>query len=420
MATPVFTVSMYVPYYRIPLGSVGRNRQNDSHKIVSLQLELSANQTSMDTFRFLSSHQGSPSTGSDLFNIAIAVIFAREVLEGSVIYGNYRTVILKNQEWDAETKNKALQAVNRSTLFAVTLGLIVVTAVAVPLGILSRNLKGESEGLIEGASKLVASFCIVQMSVKIPLWLGIYWKVSIFPWKNKGKTFDEEIEVLSLKEIWFNVVWNIWREVAECGVFLIPFFLGTGAKAIPISAVVGIAISLCLGVGIYIANHRLKDRSWLAVFMAGLTLFLSVGMFVGGCDEFQEVFGDTKTVYSIERQGWSDSSFPMVILVPFGYSSHRTVLQFLAFWLFLVFGLGLHFLKWRNTQIAKVLHAAQKAAAPKELPMKDLESQHEDDIDVSSQSLEKELSGKDTLCEETLEKGRMNLIDNNDDAVVKE
>jgi high-affinity iron transporter len=87
---------------------------------------------------------------------------------------------------------------------------------------------------------------------------------------------------LSLKSIRFNVAWNIWREVAEIGVFLIPFFLGEGAKAIPLSGIAGIVVGALLGGLIYITNKRCENKFWLAAFMAILLLFLSTGLFVGG------------------------------------------------------------------------------------------------------------------------------------------
>ena len=309
--------------------------------------------------RLLQGSSSTPSSSNDLFNVAISVIFAREMLEGCIIILNYRSTISKNEEWDAETKANALRTVTRSTVIAVSLAVLVVVVVAVALGVASKRLDDSAVLFIEGVSKVVASVCIAQLSLKIPVWLGIYWKVSVFPWKNKDKKFDDEVEVLSFNEIRFNVIWNIWREVAECGFFLIPFFLGTGAKAIPLSALAGIAISSALGFGIYIANHRLENRVWLAVFMAGLTLFLSVGLFSGGFHEFEEIWGETTQVYSIKNPGWSDNSFPMVILEPFGYTSTRTVLQITTFWLFLSLGLMLHVLKWRNTQTAKSNYVCQ-------------------------------------------------------------
>jgi len=311
---------------------------------------------------------GHDEDGSGLFNVAIATIFAREFLEGAIIIGQYRTVILRNDEWDEETKSRGLATVTRSASFASALAILIVLAVAIPLGVLSKELDDTVVMIIEGVSKVVASICIVQLSVKIPVWLGLYGKVSIFPCKNKpkmdgeGNAIEEAVNTLSFQELRFNVAWNIWREVAECGVFLIPFFLGTGAEAIPISALVGIAIALVLGIGIYFANHKLTDKRILAFFMAALTLFLAVGLFVGGCHEFEEVWGETDKVWVAENPFWSHKQFPMVILKPFGYSSSRTVLQITTFWLFLGLGCAYHFAKWHATQQVRAMSAAANAA----------------------------------------------------------
>ena len=303
----------------------------------------------------------SDSESSLLFNVAIATIFAREFLEGAIIIGQYRTVIHRNDEWDQETKTRALKTVTWSATFAATVAILVVLAVAIPLGVLSKELDDRTVEIIEGVSKVVASICILQLSVKIPVWLGIYWKVSIFPCKNKNKGKDNlhEIEKLSFNELRFNVAWNIWREVAECGVFLIPFFLGTGAEAIPLSALVGIIVALVLGVGIYFANHKLQNKCWLAFFMSALTLFLAVGLFVGGAHEFEEAWGETDVVWEIEDEFFSHKEFPFVILKPFGYSSKRTVLQITSFWCFLSVGLLYHFLKWNATRLVKQACAEQ-------------------------------------------------------------
>ena len=299
------------------------------------------------------------------FDVAIATIFAREVLEGAIIIGQYRTVIIKSDHWTDDFKEKALKSVTYAAIVATFVAVLVVIAVAVPLGILSQDLDDRVVELIEGVSKLVASICILQLSLKMPFWLGLYEKVPLLPrkrvmmWCNgsyQEKTNEKDVG-LTLKEIRFNVAWNIWREVAECGVFLIPFFLGSGANAIPLSAVVGIIISVVLGFGIYIANNKMNNKFWLAFVMSGLTLFLSVGLFVGGCHEFEEVLGETRDVWVAENPFWSSSRLPMVLLKPFGYSSSRTLLQITSFWMFLAFGLLCHYIKYHKTKGVRREHA---------------------------------------------------------------
>lgn len=296
----------------------------------------------------------------DLVNAGIATIFAREFLEGAIIIGNYRTVIQKSSEFDSERKTILLKNVTIAASLATVVALIVILAVAIPLAILGNDLDEKSAEIIEGISKVVAAFCILQLSVKIPVWLGIYKKVSMLPWKKpKTKVEQDKIETLSLKEIRFNVAWNIWREVAECGIFLIPFFLDSNAAAVPISGIIGVAIALVLGLAIYVANQRMENKFWLAFFMSGLTLMLATGLFVGGCHEFEEVWGETRKVWKIENDFWSHKEFPMAILKPFGYSSSRTVLQITCFWLFLALGLFCHYLKWHASMRATNLQATE-------------------------------------------------------------
>lgn len=83
--------------------------------------------------------------------------------------------------------------------------------------------------LLRKFSKLVAAVCVLQLSAICPKWLGIY--------ANKHENeHGGEIESLSERSIKFNIAWNLWREVAECGVFLIPCMLGNSARSIPVSA----------------------------------------------------------------------------------------------------------------------------------------------------------------------------------------
>ena len=339
---------------------------------------------------------------SDLLDIAIMTIFAREMLEGTVIMGQYRTVIKRSPEWEEpERQKEGLRAVNMAALFACILALVTIAIVAIPLALLSKNLDPRVVEFIEGVSKLVAAVCVLQLSLKIPKFLGVY----------PSKKGEDGLTVgLSLKSIRFNVAWNIWREVAECGAFLLPFFLtGEGAKAIPLSGVIGIAVGGLMGVAIYYANKMLKNKAWLAAFMATLLLFLSVGLFTGGCHEFEEIYGETPKVYNIgyarklqsddvvhasddvvhasddvvhaEESGfqsddvvskekvltfWSEKKLPFALLKPFGYSAGRTQLQIACFWSWLTLGICLHI--WKYISSKKLREAQALAEEEKEHP----------------------------------------------------
>jgi high-affinity iron transporter len=287
---------------------------------------------------------------TEIFDVAVMTIFAREMLEGSIIIGEYRTLILRSETWPASIERKdALRAVTVSAAVASIVALIVIAIVAIPLAVLSKDFDSRTALIIEGVSKIVAAVCILQLSLKIPTFLGIYPSSKR---ASESSLEDGNVNVgggsVTLGSIRFNVAWNIWREVAECGIFLLPSLLrGEGIKAIPLSAVVGITVGFLCGLGIYYANKKLTSKVWLAVFTTLLLLFLSTGLFSGGSRNIEKATGvSTAQVWSIKGDFWSVNRLPMTILKPFGYSDTRTVLQIVSFWTWLAFGVVLHCRKY--------------------------------------------------------------------------
>ena len=150
----------------------------------------------------------------DLFDFAVITIFAREFLEGSIIIGEYRTIIIRGDSIleSGVTRACSLREVWVSALLAVALALVVIAAIAIPLSILSHSFDDSTSKIIEGASKIVAGICLLQLSLKLPKFLGVYGS------KNKkvdDTAADNRDSILTVRSIRFNVVWNIWREVAE-------------------------------------------------------------------------------------------------------------------------------------------------------------------------------------------------------------
>jgi len=308
-----------------------------------------------------------------LFDFAVTTIFAREFLEGAIIIGEYRTIVLQqrpqsnNEEEEApadleenvadgdelessnekkrnltEDQREKLRLIWISALVATALALVVIAAIAIPLAILSSNFDNSTSKIIEGVSKIVAGICLLQLSLKIPKFLGLY--LSCKP-KKEGQE-----EGLSLREIKFNVTWNIWREVAECGVFLIPFFLsGENLNSIPLSAVIGSVVGLAIGLGIYYANQTLKhNKLWLAIFAVLLLVFLSAGLLTGGVHNLEVELGSTKTVWELEGSFWDVNRLPMTVLKPFGYNDSRTVLEICVYWGWLCLSALLHYRKYKK------------------------------------------------------------------------
>jgi high-affinity iron transporter len=150
-----------------------------------------------------------------LFDLGVATIFAREFLEGGIIVGNYHTVINKSDEIPPEEKKQKIRAVNVAAAAASAVAVLMILATGIPLGIASKNFDNRVAEIIEGTSKIIAAIAILGLSLKIPEYLGVYEKVPLFPrpWKKNKPLVDKKEELLSVREIRFNVAWNIWREV---------------------------------------------------------------------------------------------------------------------------------------------------------------------------------------------------------------
>ena len=284
---------------------------------------------------------------SELFNFAALTIFARECLEGSIIIGEYRTIILKSDCLaPGIQQSDALQAVNVASALAAIVAVLLIVAVAVPLALLSSDFNPSTSYIIEGISKIVASVALLQLSLQLPKFLGVYAR-------SKSTDHDgSKNSDLTLRNIRFNVAWNIWREVAECGVFLIPIFLnGEEIKSIPLSAAIGSFVGLLCGYGIYVANIMLKKKVRLAFFVVIVLVFLSAGLFAGGCRRLEnEIRGEEKIIWQLDSDFWSVNRLPMTLLKPFGYNSSRTLLEIVSYWTWLGLSLLLHLCKYRNTE----------------------------------------------------------------------
>jgi high-affinity iron transporter len=333
---------------------------------------------------------------SQLLDFAVITIFAREVLEGGIIIGEYRTVILRSS-WDGSDRSRkqALRAVTVSALVAAFVAVIVCAAIAIPLAILSRDFDDKTAILIEGASKIVAAICLLQLSLKFPKFFGLYYSKAQLKKIKNGESLEDTVDStsLSLRSIRFNVSWNIWREVAECGVFLIPFFLtGEGIVAIPLSAVVGTLVGGAVCVFIYYANKHFKSRVGLTIFTVGLFLLLSTGLFSGGCHKFEMVYGYTQIIWTLPGAFWSVDRLPMTIFKPFGYSDERTILQTATFWGWLCFSLILHYLKYKRCRMPPVID-------------------NEDGNEVATKNTENTPS-KITAASSSLDDGTKDMLDN--------
>jgi len=284
---------------------------------------------------------------TELFSVPIASIFARELLEACVIIVQYRTLVQRSGKWEETCKPGALKKIWYCAGAAAVFAIFINVCIAIPLAVLGNDLDKTAAEVIEGVSKVVAAICIMMLSVKVPKWLqlGPYGRVS------SSKTLNNVD-----RELYFNVTWNIWREIAEIGIFLIPFFLQGNLEALPISALVGAVVGLGLGALMYIVLHYTKQKVALAVIMVGITGWLACGLFTGGMHEFEEVLGETPDVFhfpgcasskAASCSFWHHKKFPFALVKPFGYSHSPTVLQMLSFWFFFALLVIVHAVKYQ-------------------------------------------------------------------------
>lgn len=279
------------------------------------------------------------------WDVGIATIFAREILEACIIIGQYRTVI-QHSDLDDEGKRKSLKMVWVSAGAALALAVVIILAVAIPIIVSRDSIDGKAVEYAEGVSKVVAAICIAILSLKVPKWLGVLPGVKSSKAKNAAD--------LTLRSLAFNVGWNILREILEIGIFLIPYFIASNnaAVAIPGSGAIGLLIGLVVGAIVYVINKFTTQQLALAISMSFITGWLSTGLFTGGCHEFEEASTETPKVFRMPGDSvtgfWSHKKLPMALFKPFGYSYSPTVLMLCCFWLWAAGLCLLHALKiWK-------------------------------------------------------------------------
>ena len=131
--------------------------------------------------------------------------------------------------------------------------------------------------ITEGVSKTIAAFFIGYLSLKTPKWLGLYGNSAF---GEQGVGTRNSSQVLTQRRVFFDVAWNIFREVGEIGAFLIPFFLSGELSYIPASSGVGLGIAAVTGIGLAYMNKTMNTK-YFAGAMIVLTGLLSTGLFSG-------------------------------------------------------------------------------------------------------------------------------------------
>lgn len=279
--------------------------------------------------------------GSDLFDVAVAAIFAREIIEGCIIITQFRTFV-RNSPLSNDEKFVKDREIFMWAGYASALAIAITAGIGIGLAAAGKDLDKTAAEVIEGISKVIAAMCVAQISLKIPRWMGLY-----------ASNPEKDLSLLEDRNLQFNVAWNLFREIGEIGIFLIPFFLDGDQKSIWVSGLIGIGIALIVGICLELAETRMKPHT-LAIFCSLLTAWLAAGLFTGGLHEFEEVYGETDQVFEISGKFFNHGRLPMATFKPFGYSHHPTELQISSFWCFAVTLAAIHYWQFRKATVISI------------------------------------------------------------------
>ena len=320
---------------------------------------------------------------ASLWAVPVAAVCARESVEAAIIAFTLLALALK-------AKTPVVQRTGKTVLLsiagAIVLGIVTITAIAAPLYYLNEPIHThgfQAIELTEGISKLISAILMFRISVEVPKILGM------------GPFANFKTGAISRCEISTNIVLNVWREVCEIGLFLLPAFLGDQSRVllreIPLSALAGVAIGTAIGALVYAAIRMLKSTRVVAFVTIVITGWLACGLFHGAVTEFESALGGIRVngtllpnntfptediffmpgcadVLAKNCTTWDPNEW-MSLLVPFGYSPSPSLAELASFWAVVLVLVVTHTLSlccaWRRVAKSKAIAPAAKAKAPK-------------------------------------------------------
>ncbi|WP_252176358.1 hypothetical protein [Endozoicomonas sp. 4G] len=194
------------------------------------------------------------------------------------------------------------------TTSAITMAGIYGTGVA--LAESGKEIPRKWTDLIKGLTKLKASLCVGG------------WALGI----AGGVTGKNE---LVLSGLLMNVISNTFRETGEGALITLPLILDKKYAAIALSLIpAAIIASQLIPFKPRVKNPYVKAFAWF------VTATLGTGLFSGAWHEFEEVAGESSTVWDVGKHTTvgndyeilSHEKLPMSFITPFGYRPNPTVI----------------------------------------------------------------------------------------------
>jgi high-affinity iron transporter len=265
-----------------------------------------------------------------------AFLMTREGLEASLIVGIVLGYLAKTE--------------NRSYFRLIWLGTAAAVAVSVAAGatlfFTIGELEGRGEQIFEGVAMLSA--------VAVLTWM-IFWM------RKQAANIKKELEAKLASAIAAGsaiglasvVFFAVLREGVETALFLFAIGESSTPLATGIGAVVGLTISISLGVAIYMGSRRLNLRQFFTA--TGLLLIVfAAGLLAHAVHEFQEAAILPETVEHLWNTNGivsEDSHFGKFLTALFGYNGDPSALEVAVWITYLTFALTLFvrpLLAWRR------------------------------------------------------------------------
>jgi high-affinity iron transporter len=265
-----------------------------------------------------------------------AFLMTREGLEASLIVGIVLGYLAKTE--------------NRRYFGLIWLG----TAAAVGVSIAAGAALFFSIGELEGRGEQIFEGIAMFSAVSVLTWM-IFWM------RKQAANIKQELEAKLASAIAAGsaiglasvVFFAVLREGVETALFLFAIGESSTPLATGIGAVVGLAISVSLGVGIYMGSRRLNLRQFFTA--TGLLLIVfAAGLLAHAVHEFQEAGLLPETIEHLWNTNGlvsEDSHFGKFLTALFGYNGDPSALEVGVWITYLTFALTLFLrplLAWRR------------------------------------------------------------------------
>jgi high-affinity iron transporter len=270
-------------------------------------------------------------------DMGAALVTTREGLEASLIVG----IVLA---YLAKTENRNyFRVIWAGTAAAVALSILTGAALFFTVG----SLEGRSEQIFEGVAMLSA--------VAVLTWM-IFWmrKQAVNIKKELEAKLAGAIAAGSAIGLASVVFFAVLREGWETALFLFAISESSSPLSTTVGAVLGLVLSVSLGIALYMGSRRLNLRQFFTVTGILLIVF-AAGLLAHGIHEFQEAGLLPMTIEHVWDTNWivsEDSRVGEFLKALFGYNGNPSLLEIVAWAGYLVLAL-VYFIRplvsWRRS-----------------------------------------------------------------------